>query len=151
MCTLWFGTAATGPAGGCRQCRAADCYRESLALVGEIGRATMPPEPIAGLARLALTRAAIAKAAELIAEVIAHFDAGGTIDGTEEPLWIVLTCHQVLAASASPRASEFLARAHDLLMRRAEPLAPAERASFLEQVPSHRAIAEAWAAAAWAG
>ena len=125
---------------------AAACYRESVSIYHEIGRPTMPPEPIAGLARLALARGAVVEAMHLIADVIGHFDAGGTVDGTEDPLWIYLTCHQVLAAAASPRAPEFLARAHEVLMQRAEPLGAAERETFLGNVPSHRAIVAAWAA-----
>ena len=125
---------------------AAACYRESVLIYHEIGRTTMPPEPIAGLARLALARDSVAEAMHLIADVVAHFDAGGTVDGTEDPLWIYLTCHQVLAAAGSSRAAEFLARAHEMLMQRAEPLAPAERATFLGNVPSHRAVVAAWTA-----
>ncbi|MDO9353873.1 MAG: tetratricopeptide repeat protein, partial [Solirubrobacteraceae bacterium] len=125
---------------------AATCYRESVAIYHEIGRPTMPPEPISGLARLALARDSVVEAMHLIADVVAHFDAGGTVDGTEDPLWIYLTCHQVLAAGGAPRAGEFLQRGHELLMQRAEPLAAAERETFLGNVPSHRAIVAAWAA-----
>ena len=64
----------------------------------------MPPEPIAGLARMTLARGDVEAAMTTIAEVIAHFDAGGSVDGTEDPLWIYVTCHEVLAAAASPRA-----------------------------------------------
>ena len=60
---------------------------------------TMPPEPLAGLARLALARGDVGAATAIIGEVVAHFDAGGSVDGTEDPLWIHLTCHQVLAAA----------------------------------------------------
>ena len=141
LCTRGHAHAALGQAD-----EAAAGYRESVSIYHEIGRPTMPPEPIAGLARLALARESIVEATHLIADIVAHFDAGGTVDGTEDPLWIYLTCHQVLAAAASPRAAEFLARAHELLMRRAEPLEPAERATFLGNVPSHRAILAAWAA-----
>jgi tetratricopeptide (TPR) repeat protein len=123
---------------------ASACYRAALALFREIGRATMPPEPIAGLARVALARGDVASATEMIAEVVAYFDSGGSVDGTEDPLWIYLTCHDVLAAAASPRAAEFLGRAHDLLSERAESLDAAERATFLGNVPSHRAIVAAW-------
>jgi len=104
----------------------------------------MPPEPIAGLARVALARGDIAGAMATIAEVIAHFDDGGSVDGTEDPLWIYLTCHEVLAAAAAPRSAEFLERTHRLLSERAEPLGAAERATFLGNVPSHRAIVAAW-------
>jgi class 3 adenylate cyclase/tetratricopeptide (TPR) repeat protein len=123
---------------------AAACYRESAAIYREIGRTTMPPEPIAGLARLALARGAAAEAAEIVAEVIAHFDGDGSVDGTEDPLWIYFTCHQVLAAGDAPRAPEFLERAYRLLSERAEPLGEVERATFLGNVPSHRAIVAAW-------
>jgi tetratricopeptide (TPR) repeat protein len=127
---------------------AAACYRESVSIYHEIGRPTMPPEPIAGLARLALARDSVVEAMHLIADVVTHFDAGGTVEGTEDPLWIYFTCHQTLAAAGSPRASEFLGRAHEMLMLRAEPLAAAERETFLGNVPSHRAIVAAWTA--WA-
>ena len=109
---------------------AAACYRASLALFRELGRATMPPEPTAGLARIALARGDIDGAMKTIGEVIAHFDAGGSVDGTEDPIWIYLTCHQVRAAAGSPRAAEFLDRAHALLSERAasrRPRAPGGR------------------------
>ncbi len=124
---------------------AASCYRESASLFREIGRPTMPPEPIAGLARLALARGDVAHARETIAEVIAHFDAGGSVDGTEDPLLIYLTCHDVLRAAGESRAHEFLHRAHEQLMSRADLLGEAERATFLANVPSHRSIVAAWA------
>ncbi|HEV7575851.1 MAG TPA: adenylate/guanylate cyclase domain-containing protein [Caldimonas sp.] len=122
-------------------------YRDSAALFREIGRTTMPPEPIAGLARVALARGDVDAATTAIAEVLAHFDGGGSVDGTEDPLWIYLTCHDVLAASRSPRAAEFLQRAQALLDERAGPLGEAERESFLANVPSHRAVVAAWQAA----
>ena len=125
---------------------AAACYRESTAIYREIGRPTMPPEPIAGLARLALARGAAEEAATILAEVIAHFDADGSVDGTEDPLWIYLTCHLVLAATGAERAPEFLRRAFAVLSERAEALGEAERTTFLGNVPSHRAIVAAWAA-----
>jgi hypothetical protein len=130
---------------------ASACYRASLALFREIGRATMPPEPIAGLARIDLARGDVEAAMATIAEVIAHFDAGGSVDGTEDPIWIYLTCHEVLAAAASPRAAEFLDRAHALLSERAAPLGEAERTTFLANVPSHRAVVAARALSGRAG
>ncbi len=119
-------------------------YHASLALFRETGRATMLPEPIAGLARIALARGDLDGAKLAIAEVVAHFDVGGTVDGTEDPLWIYLTCYQVLAAAGMPRAATFLSQAHALLMARAAPLGDEERASFLNNVSSHRAIVDAW-------
>jgi class 3 adenylate cyclase/tetratricopeptide (TPR) repeat protein len=125
---------------------AAACYRESATIFREIGRPTMPPEPVAGLARLALARGDLAVARETIAEVVAHFDAGGSVEGTEDPLWIYLTCHYVLLAAGESRALEFLRLAHDQLMKRGDLLGDAERATFLGNVPTHRAIVAAWTA-----
>ena len=126
---------------------AAACYQASLALFREIGRTTMPPEPIAGLARIALASGNVEGAMTTVAEIVAHFDGGGSIDGTEDPLWIYLTCHDVLAAAGSPRAGEFLTRAHGLLSERAALLGDEERASFLAKVPTNRAVVAAWTAA----
>jgi hypothetical protein len=86
-----------------------------------------------------------------VAEIVAHFDAGGNVDGAEDPMWIYLTCHQVLAAAGSPRAAAFLAGAHLLLMEHAKSLDGAERKSFLGNVPTHRAIVAAWEATQPAG
>ncbi len=126
---------------------AAECYLASLALFRELGRATMPPEPIAGLARIALSRGDVEGTVKTIGEVVTHFDVGGAVDGTEDPIWIYLTCHDVLAAEGSPRAGEFLTIAHRLLRERAALLGDEERASFLANVPTNRAIVAAWAAA----
>ncbi len=126
---------------------AAVCYQASLALFRELGRSTMPPEPIAGLARVALAKGDVEGAMANVAEIVAHFDGGGSIDGTEDPLWIYLTCHNVLASVNSPRAAEFLAIAHTLLCERAAALGNEERAAFLANVPTNRAIVAAWAAA----
>ena len=122
------------------------CYREAVNIYREIGRPTMPPEPIAGLARLALSQGSVVEAMHLITDIVAHFDAGGTVDGTEDPVWIYFTCHQVLAETKAPRAAEFLQRAHEMLMQRAAPLSGSERETFLGNVPSHRAVMAAWAA-----
>ena len=109
--------------------------------------AEKPPEPIAGLARIALARGDLEGAMTTIGEVLAHFDAGSSVDGTEDPIWIYLTCQQVLAAAASARAAEFLDRAHALLSERAAALGDDERGSFLANVPTHRAVVAAWTAA----
>ncbi|MGZ8259931.1 MAG: hypothetical protein ACXWUL_05200, partial [Caldimonas sp.] len=81
-------------------------------------------------------------------EIIAHLDGGGSVDGTEDPLWIYLTCHQVLSAAGRPRAREFLERGHSLLQQRGEALDAADRDAFLGNIPTHREIVAAWQAVA---
>ena len=141
LCTQGHALAANGQAD-----KANTAYLESLAIFREIGRPSLQPEPLAGLARVVLAGGAAATAQACVAEIVAHFDAGGNVDGSEDPMRIYLTCHQVLAAAGSPRAAEFLAGAHILLMEHAESLAGAERESFLGSVPTHRAIVAAWEA-----
>jgi len=58
-------------------------------------------------------------------------------------LW---ACHTVLAAAKSPRADDVLTRAQSVLTERAGLLDEADRATFLGNVPAHRAITTAWAA-----
>ena len=142
LCTRAHAQAGLGQADD-----AAEGYARSVAIYRELGRPTMPPEPLAGLARLALGRGALDAARGHIDEIVAHLDGGGSVDGTEDPLWIFLTCHHVLAAAEHERSAEFLRHAHGVLMERAAALADTERESFLGQVPSHRAIVTAWSAA----
>jgi len=121
-------------------------YQASLVLFRELGRATMPPEPIAGLARVALARDDVSGAKAYVTEIVAHLDGGGLIDGTEDPIWIYMTCYHVLAATGVARAAEFLTSAHRLVFERAAEFTEEERASFLTNVPSNRAVVEAWSA-----
>ena len=72
--------------------------------------------------------------------------AGGTLDGSEFPRLIELTCHQTLARTGDPRAAEWLARAHTALMAQVDATTdPAPRAGFHAQHPHHREIGAAWA------
>ena len=141
LCTRGHALAALG-----RDGEAATCYGEAVAIYRDLGRPTMPPEPMAGLARLALQRNDVVAAARTVEAIVAHLDGGGTVDGTEDPLWIHLTCHLALVAASHPRGDEFLDRSHGLLMQRAATLDEHERATFLGNVPSHRAVLAAWAA-----
>ena len=116
---------------------ASSCYQAALALFREIGRATMPPEPIAGLARVALARGDVAGAMATIAEVVAHFDSGGSVDGTEDPLWIYLTCHEVLAAAADTARG----RVPGTLPPASQRARRAARRGRTSDVPRQRAVA----------
>ena len=87
-----------------------------------------------------------------------HVAAGGTLDGTEYPRLIELTCHQALARAGDPFAADWLARAHSALMAQADAIGressressqqgagPALRHGFLSNIPHHREIVAAWA------
>jgi hypothetical protein len=68
--------------------------------------------------------------------------------GLDEPFLIYLTCFRVLEANQDPRAVAILARGHDLLQRYVDAITDDDlRRSFLERVPEHRALHQAYAVA----
>ncbi len=119
---------------------AATLHAEALVLYREVGRATMALEALVGLARVDRASGKLDCALAHVAEVLAHFDAGGTVQGAEDPLAIYRTCYEILDEARTPRADEILEDGHALLMKRAELLDATEREGFLHRVPSHRAI-----------
>ncbi len=102
-------------------------------------------DPVSGLARVALAQGAVDEAVAQMETVHAHIAAGGSLDGTEEPLLIPLTCYQVFAAAGDPRAASVLANAHSELLAQAARIADLQaRRGFLHNVPHHREIVAAW-------
>ena len=107
----------------------------------------------AGLARVALAEgdaAAALAAMAALKPLLDHIAAGGTLDGTEHPRLIELSCHQALARAGDPRAADWLARAHGALMAQADAISRSTtdatlRQGFLQNIPHHREIVAAWA------
>ncbi|MCP4527659.1 MAG: tetratricopeptide repeat protein, partial [Aestuariibacter sp.] len=94
------------------------------------------------------TGQALTQAQAQVEEILAYLDAGGNLDGTEQPLRIYLTCYQVLQASGDSRAAGVLQSAHAALQEQAARIPDEDtRRSFLENVPWHREIVAAWQAA----
>jgi tetratricopeptide (TPR) repeat protein len=103
----------------------------------------------AGLARVALAEGDVAAAVAALQALLDCIAAGGTLDGTEFPRQIELTCHQTLARAGDPRAADWLARAHTALMAQADAISqhsadPSLRHGFLNNIPHHREIMAAW-------
>jgi predicted ATPase/class 3 adenylate cyclase len=120
-------------------------YRAALELRQALEQPNLSAEPLAGLARLALVENNLPAAQESIATILAHLDSGGTLDGTDEPLRVYLTCFRVLQAAGDGRAREILDTAHRQLQERAEKISDLDvRRNFLENVPYHREILNAW-------
>jgi hypothetical protein len=73
--------------------------------------------------------------------ILEQMRARPTLDGTDEPLRVYLTCYRVLSASQDPRAGEVLDAAYRLLQERATHIDDEDlRRSFLENVAAHREI-----------
>ncbi|MEM7029620.1 MAG: hypothetical protein AAF629_08645, partial [Chloroflexota bacterium] len=72
-------------------------------------------------------------------------DAGHSLDGTESPMRIFLTCYEVLQLAQHGRAKEILYTAYGQLQSRAsEIVSPESRQSFLQNIPAHREIIDAY-------
>ena len=110
----------------------------------------------AGLARIALGAGDTTAAMDTLQPLLKHVEAGGTLDGTDEPRRIELICYQVLARVGDPRAADWLVRAHTAMMAQGDAIARSGgrgesgsngaslRESFLHHIPWHREILEAW-------
>ncbi|MBU1877991.1 MAG: tetratricopeptide repeat protein, partial [Chloroflexi bacterium] len=121
---------------------AAVAYQRAAAMRRESGEHHLVMEAVAGKARVCLAQGDLAGAQAQVDKILGYLDQeGGTLDGTEEPLRVYLTCYRVLQAQQDPRARAILQTAHRLLQERASRITDeALRRSFLENVPAHREI-----------
>jgi tetratricopeptide (TPR) repeat protein len=120
-------------------------YTEALALRRQLGQRSLVQQPLAGLARVALEQGNLPQALSYVEELLAFFAAGQEPDRTVDPFSTFLTCYDVLAAAADPRAGSFLQSSYEALQARANQFTDAAvRRSFLENVPVHRALVDAW-------
>ena len=125
---------------------AAEAYQEALDLRREMAQRHLAPEPLAGLARIALLQHDPVGASAYAEEILCHLETG-SVDGTDEPLRIYLTCYRVLKANNDLRAEEVLGIAHKLLQERTTKIAGEElRRSYLENVAAHRELVSEWQA-----
>jgi predicted ATPase len=124
---------------------AAEACQQAVDLRQELHQPHLEMESRAGAARAARAQGNLAQAQDDVAAILAHLDAGNSLDGTDEPLRIYLTCYQVLLAAQDERADEILEAAHQALQERAARLADENaRRAYLEGVPWHREIVRAY-------
>ena len=123
---------------------ARQAYADAKAVAMKINQPTHH-DASAGLAAVAMAVGEADVAADALRPVLDHVATGHTLHGTQQPRWIELTCHQVLALSGDPGAFDWLACAHGKLMADAEAISdPALRQCFLQNIPHHREIVAAW-------
>ncbi len=104
-------------------------------------------DALAGRARVALAAGETATAVGHVTLLLARRADGETWDGADACL-VLWTCHHVLAIAGDARAAPLLEDAHAELLARAATIGDAAlRESFLANVPHHKAITDAWAAA----
>ena len=122
-------------------------YQAALDIRISLNQPNLATEPRAGLAQVALARQDIPTAMTHVEAILAFLDSGGSLEGTEEPLRVYLTCYQVLREGGDPRAEAILETAHEMLSERAASIHDEiKRRRFLENIPHHRRIVAAWEA-----
>jgi tetratricopeptide (TPR) repeat protein len=125
---------------------AAGAYDQALALRQEIGQPHLAMESLAGLIRVSLARGDLTQAQDQAEEILAYLEAN-TLDGTDEPFRIYLTCYRALRANQDRRARDILTTAHSLLQDQAAKIGDeALQRSFLENVAAHRELVAAYRA-----
>jgi len=133
-------------AGMGRLAEAAHAHRQALALRRGLGQHHLATESLTGLAHVSLAQGDLTQTKAQVEEILSYLESN-TLDGTDEPFWIYLTCYRVLRANQDPRAQAILNTAHLLLQERAAEIRDDEemRQSFLENVAAHREILSEWA------
>jgi tetratricopeptide (TPR) repeat protein len=128
-----------------RHTEAAEAYDTARDLWRELGVPNIATEPQAGLARVKLAEGNVEGACAHVEDILTYFAAGGSTDGTDEPLRIHLTCFQVLEAAHDPRADALLTTMHAMLERRAAKITdPDAQRMFRNNIAHNREIAAAW-------
>ncbi len=130
-----------------RLAEAAEIYRQAVALRHELGEHFLAMESLAGLARVLMLEGKPAEARVHVDQILAYLQTG-SLEGTDEPLRIYLTCYHVLRAGQASGAQEVLAIAYNLLQQWANRIADEDlRRSFLRNVRVHRQIVDEYQAA----
>ncbi|MCB9133841.1 MAG: tetratricopeptide repeat protein [Anaerolineales bacterium] len=120
-------------------------YHQALSLHRELGRTQYEPEDLAALADVALLKQNLPQAMHYLHEITPLLMQNPTLDGSEEPFRVYLTCYHVLTETQAPAAHSLLERAHTLLTSRAARiLDPDMHRKFLENNPWHREVLALW-------
>ena len=121
-------------------------YQQALDLYTTIQRSDLAAEAQAGLALIAQQQGDLPQALDLVEAVLAQL-AQQPLSGQDEPFFLYLSCYQLLAAVQDPRAAASLQQGYAILQRYAEQITTdALRQSFLENVPVHRTLQQAYTA-----
>lgn len=140
-CAVGNAELAAGQAG-----RASAAFQRSRELALQLGNATRH-DACAGLARVALAQGDLGEALRWVEPLLAQLATADSLEGTESPYLIRLTCQQTLAATNDPRAASVLRALHADLLGTADLIEDRPlRDGFLHNVPEHRCILQTWAA-----
>jgi hypothetical protein len=123
---------------------AGEAYAQSYDLRRALHQRNYAVEALAGLARVSYARGDLEQASTHVARILSYLHRH-SLDGTVEPFRIYMTCYQILQAHGDPRAEHILSQAHRQLQERVSKIGDGTlRRSFLESVPAHREVINAY-------
>jgi tetratricopeptide (TPR) repeat protein len=124
--------------------KAEDYYQRATAAYRDYQQDHLAPEPLAGLARIALLRGKPREALAAMQTCLPALESG-TLQGPDRLLWVYLVCHQALAANDNPLASGIIQTAHRILTQRAESILDVKvRQAYLTGVRENFEINTIW-------
>jgi tetratricopeptide (TPR) repeat protein len=125
---------------------AREAYQKAADLRLSLHQYNLAAEPLAGLARVNVALGEPAQAERFVEQIMEHLESD-TLDGTEEPCRVYLTCFEVLKVNRDPRAMDVLSFGYQQLQDRAKRIHDEHlRQSYLEEMPAHHALVQAWQA-----
>ncbi|MEI7771189.1 MAG: AAA family ATPase, partial [Chloroflexales bacterium] len=121
-------------------CDASAAYERAVIIRRELGQEHLVPEPLTGLARLALDSDDLPTALAHSTAILHTYELTG-LAGVEEPARIILTCYHSLALAGDSRADLLIDTAAQQLRTRAARLTnPSQQTAFCEAVAANREL-----------
>jgi predicted ATPase/DNA-binding SARP family transcriptional activator len=129
-----------------RRSEAIEAFNSARTQWRTIGRKASEVEAAVGLAGVLFESGDDVRARELVSEVM-EFINDKSLQGTEHPIQIYLTCYRILHAGEDCRAESLLVRAFEQMQSIATAIEDETlQKSFLENVPAHRELMQIWQA-----
>jgi DNA-binding SARP family transcriptional activator/predicted ATPase len=130
-----------------RLAEAQAAFEQACAGWKAVGHQALAIEARSGLAHVAFQRGNLVQAQKVVDEILS-FLAKNTLEGTDEPFRVYLTCYKTLKANQDSRAFSLLKTAYETLQEQAMKITDqALRISFLNDVAVNRELIKAWQAA----
>lgn len=125
--------------------RAREAFERAYTLNQELGNRRAAAEALAGLVQVDALQGAADQALAHAGDLFAYLEQDPDLSGAQRPLRVYMACFQALRAAGDARAEALLERGYWLLMARAARIQDENaRRSFLQNIPIHREVTQAF-------
>ncbi len=126
---------------------ASEAFQAAFHIRQSLDQPNLANELQAGQARIALVDGDLQQALTFVNPILSYLDQGGSLEGTEEPIRIYLTCFEVLQQSEDTRAEGILETAYTQLQVRGAGIKDETmRQNYFENIPYNLQLISAWRA-----